>query len=320
MSKRRLELRPIHFILVAIVLSATVACRHEPVLEVMPAHFENDRVFLHSITRDGRAIRFVTDTGGGWNAIKASVARDLEPALEQGGDTIQFPDFSEDSGIPRNLLFRDGNLVVVDDKELAEGVDGFLGGRWFGDLVWEFDYLNAKLTLLERYHIPRNALAHEVRLGFQVNEKGMRTMHFPRMQIAVDDQVIDVLLDTGAKAQFSEVGAEYFGKEHGVSVGTSFISQSIFDNWIEQHPDWTVLHRAESLRGQFYSMIEVPALTVGGHTVGPVWFTARPDSAFVDYMSSMMDQTVHGALGGSAFRYFRFVVDYPRSSAWFLVD
>jgi len=64
-------------------------------------------------------------------------------------------------------------------------------------------------------------------------------------------------------------------------------------------------------------MIEVPALTVAGFTVGPVWFTARPDRAFTEYMSQWMDRRVVGALGGSALQYFRVTVDYPNRRATF---
>jgi hypothetical protein len=51
--------------------------------------------------------------------------------------------------------------------------------------------------------------------------------------------------------------------------------------------------------------------------VGPVWFTYRPDKSFHEYMSSMMDARVEGALGGSALRYFRVTVDFPHGRAVF---
>jgi hypothetical protein len=37
-------------------------------------------------------------------------------------------------------------------------------------------------------------------------------------------------------------------------------------------------------------------------------------------MSSMMDGPVHGAIGGSALKYFRVIVDYPDSKAYFFLD
>jgi hypothetical protein len=51
--------------------------------------------------------------------------------------------------------------------------------------------------------------------------------------------------------------------------------------------------------------------------VGPVWFTRRPDRNFHEYISSMMDARVEGALGGSALHFFRVTVDYPGRVAVF---
>ncbi|HEY9066315.1 MAG TPA: hypothetical protein VIO33_15120, partial [Burkholderiaceae bacterium] len=64
-------------------------------------------------------------------------------------------------------------------------------------------------------------------------------------------------------------------------------------------------------------MIEVPRITVGGQTVGPVWFTQRSDANFREWMSQWMDKPIDGALGGSALKYFRVIVDYPGSAAYF---
>jgi hypothetical protein len=66
------------------------------------------------------------------------------------------------------------------------------------------------------------------------------------------------------------------------------------------------------------SMIEVPEVRIAGQSVGPVWFTQRPDAAFHDFMAQWMDRPVDGALGGSAFRFFRMTVDYPRARASFV--
>ena len=65
------------------------------------------------------------------------------------------------------------------------------------------------------------------------------------------------------------------------------------------------------------AMIEVPNVTVAGYTIGPVWFTRRPDKNFHEFMSKFMDRKVEGALGGSALRYFRVTVDYRNAVAIF---
>ena len=64
-------------------------------------------------------------------------------------------------------------------------------------------------------------------------------------------------------------------------------------------------------------MIEVPAVEIGGASVGPVWFTWRPDKNFHDYMSGMMDGRVEGAIGGNALAHFVMTVDYPGAAAYF---
>jgi hypothetical protein len=43
----------------------------------------------------------------------------------------------------------------------------------------------------------------------------------------------------------------------------------------------------------------------------------RPDRNFHEYMSQWTDRRIEGALGGSALRYFRVVVDYPNAIAIF---
>jgi len=56
---------------------------------------------------------------------------------------------------------------------------------------------------------------------------------------------------------------------------------------------------------------------IAGSRIGPVWFTHRPDAAFHDMMSSMMDARVEGAIGGNVFRHFVMTVDYPGAAAYF---
>lgn len=65
------------------------------------------------------------------------------------------------------------------------------------------------------------------------------------------------------------------------------------------------------------SMIEVPTVSVAGHSIGPVWFTRRADKNFHEFMSQWMDRKVDGAIGGNALRYFRITIDYPNAVALF---
>ena len=64
-------------------------------------------------------------------------------------------------------------------------------------------------------------------------------------------------------------------------------------------------------------MLEVPKITIGGYTVGPVWFTIQADMAFHNYMAQFMDKPTEGAIGGSALKFFELTVDWPRGIAVF---
>lgn len=287
----------------------------------LPAEFLHDRVWLVPEV-EGVPIRFFTDTGGGHNAISEEVAERLGLTLElvpgDGGRSMKlapFPNFDESRTLPdAPPYFMNGRLAVLNNA-MMRGKPGFLGGRWFADGIWEFDYPSGRLSKLAAPARPREGI--KVPLGFQVNADGQRTMHFPSMSITVDDEVLMVLLDTGASATLTATSGPVFGLSAGTEVGTSFIEHEVFERWVQQHPDWRVLADADMKGDQLRRMIEVPRITVGGHEVGPVWFSEQPPGAFQRYMASMMDQPTWGALGGSALKYFRMTVDYPGAVAIF---
>jgi len=145
-------------------------------------------------------------------------------------------------------------------------------------------------------------------------------MHFPSMPMTVAGEELLVLLDTGATATLGEDAAAMHGLPAGTDVGTSFIEREVFDRWVAKHPDWRVAQKGDAMRQGTFRMIEVPQVVIAGHTVGPVWFAERPPGAFQKYMAAMMDRPTWGALGGSAFRHVRMVVDYPAAKAWFAVN
>ena len=142
-------------------------------------------------------------------------------------------------------------------------------------------------------------------------------MNFGRMTIRVDDEPIDVLLDTGATARLSDEAAATFGLPADTLVGTSFIDKSVFDRWVARHPHWLVIERGDKLGSATFPMIRVPEVMLADRAVGPVWFSERPDRNFRVFMSGMMDAPIDGAVGGSAFRYTRMVIDYPGSAVYF---
>lgn len=288
----------------------------------VPVVFENDQVFVVGKTATGQEARFFTDTGGGFNALSESAAerlglRVVDTVQAEGREqqVVEFPAFSGGESIPPpSGHFLGGNLVLVEDGMLA--ADGFLGGRWHADRVWEFDYPAERLVV----HMPGQApvsAADAVPLGFKVDAQGKRGLHFPRMTMFVAGKAYEMLLDTGATAHLAADAAQHFGVATGTRFGTSFIARSTFEAWATANPDWRTLEQGDHIGGNTLPMIEVPEVTIGRHTVGPVWFAQRPDAAFREWMSGMMDAQIEGAIGGSAFRYFRMVVDYPNATAYF---
>jgi hypothetical protein len=291
---------------------------------VIPAEFRYGRIFVTVRADDGSALDFYTDSGGGWNAISASVAKRLNLPLRgkiqgDGGaefDTVDFPSFLIAQGVPQPTKdeWLQGRLAVASQSGMD--ADGFLGGRWFAGHVWEFDYPHHVLAILHRWRAPANA-AGRVALGFQTNDSDRRTTNFARVPIVVNGETLQMLLDTGATVQLTASSAPYFHLNAGTRIGGSFITKSTFEQWSHAHPDWKVINDGENITGHATPMIEVPQVTLANQTVGPVWFAERPDKAFREWMTQMMDQPIEGAIGSSAFQYLRMVVDYEKSAAYF---
>ena len=290
--------------------------------QALPAEFDHNRIRLAVPAPDGSTLRFYTDSGGGWNAIaRAAVLRLKLPkngALEYDGKSlalVDFPAFMGKAGVPAPYVdgYLHGKLVETDMPWFEE--DGFLGSSWFAGHVWRIDYGRHDMALLHAWK--PGAQEHAVPLGFQANDAGERTSNMPRVTIRVDGRPLEVLLDTGATLSLTDDSAPEFKVAPGAQVGGSFIMKTVFDQWHARHPDWRVIDRGDGLKGKVFPLIEVPRVDVGGFTVGPVWFALRPDPAFTDMMSSMMDKPVVGAFGGSGLQYFHVVLDYPAATASF---
>ena len=288
----------------------------------LPAEFDNNRIRLVVNADDGSLLKFYTDSGGGFNAIAQPVADRLKlaPAGKAEGDgesfaLVEFPAFVARAGVPAPLPddWLHGKLAVA--PAAIMGSDGFLGSRWFAGRAWRIDYGRHEMALLHDWK--PGVQEHAVPLGFQTNDAGVRVANMPRVTIGVDGKALEVLLDTGATLSLTDDSAPAFKVATGAQVGGSFITKTIFDDWHAMHPDWRVIERGDALRGKVFPLIEVPRVSVAGFTVGPVWFAQRPDRNFTEMMSSMMDQTVVGAFGGSGLRYFHVVLDYPQATAWF---
>ena len=283
----------------------------------LPAVCIEGRFHVRPRTRDGTVLSFLTDTGGALLIAPRTVERLGLPVTHLDGqtDAVAMPAFAPDAAIPAPAGAVPLLVVPAALESRLDG-DGLLGARWFAGRAWTFDYRAGALWQRAPGDLPPHAPSQRVALGFQVGADGRRTTDFPRITVEVAGRPLDLLLDTGATVALSPSALARLRDGRPAWRATSFIAASVFESWRKDHPEWRVLEDADVHDGG-HPMIEVPAVTIAGHTVGPVWFTRRGDRNFHDFMSSMMDRRVDGALGGSALQYFRVTVDYTAAVAVF---
>lgn len=310
---------PVFFLIASV---AATDARSKP--QVLPAQFVANRVYVTPTTTGGETLRFFTDSGGGLfiaeDAAKrlklksVPVANNHDTNAEKGPAQVLMPQFKAGLGIPAP---EDGKIAVMPQEQVSKAHffdDGMLGEPWFGGHVWTWDYPQSKLTLQGSEWKPDSA-AKRVMLGFPVDTKGERDDNFARITIQVDGKPIDMLLDTGATTTLTADAMKSAADKQPSERATSFIVATQFDAWHKAHPAWQVVEKAEA--GTNASMIEVPEVEIAGSRIGPVWFTWRADKNFHEFMSSMMDKQVEGAIGGNALNHFVMTIDYPRAAAYF---
>ena len=311
----------------AMIAGGGTACAAAPdAARRLPADLVADRWFVTPTAESGEKLRFFTDTGGGFvlhadTAARLGLATSTVGRADEKATLAAFPAFAEGGWIPgpradlRGPAVRGKLFVAPRSPQSADFGDGMLGQEWFGGGVWTFDYPARALTWRPDADGLAFDPAHTVPLGFPAKD-GARTTHFPSIEATIDGETLAFLFDTGATLALRDDALAKLGDGGAKVRGTSFIVASVFDRWRERHPGWRVVEDAEDNRGGA-PVIEVPSITIAGHTVGPVWFTKRPDANFHQWMSQWMDRRVDGALGGSAFRYFRVTADYPGARAMY---
>ena len=299
--------------LVAAILAAAPAAQPTPGHSIsLPVELVGDRFILTPRLEGGRVVRLYSDTGGGHTILSPELVAALGLPIEHRDAGPEMPPQTTwprwDSGA--SIPSPAGRPLVMPLTQLGPGLDGFLGQDWFGGRTWTFDYPGKRLLLRAGGDLPAGS-----QIPFHLPKPGPEAQAFGRIRIEVDGKSLDVLFDTGATTELVPDALAKAGDRAAASRATSFMKAAIFDGWRSAHPDWPVLEKAEARTGA--DMIRVPAIVVAGKRVGPVWFTRRPDRAFDEFTSSMMDAPVVGALGGSGLRYFRVSVDYARGVAVF---
>jgi len=283
---------------------------------VLPTEFIENRFNVVPITADGKKLRFFTDSAGTC-AFTLERAEELKLAISKDGDLsyCAFPPLSANAYAPPNLS---GNLRLFSQKdteeELGKGYDGMLGQNWFGGGVWTFDYPGKQLLWRASGDLPKHEPAHEVKLYFKTDAKGVRQTNFARIVITVDGEPLSFTVDTGATDYLTPAALKIVNDGGPSERATSFLAQNVYDRWHAKHPNWRVV---TTRTGTGLEMIEAPKVTISGFDVGPVWFSVQPDATFHKMMAQYTDQPTEGSLGGSAYKYFRMTIDWPNALAVF---
>lgn len=321
-------------LLAAAALAARPTTPTSTMPQLMPTVYEAGHYYAVPETRDGQRLKLLVDTGGGgglgtyWITAKAARRLHLKTrTCRIGHDSVTVadaPEYKPGLGLPPPSSGPCGTVVMVQDVPKGYGWNAHDEGQFSGSYlyargVWTFDYPDERLTLQGRSWHPDTA-AHATPLGFQRDDHGQATHGYARITIRVDGQPLDMLLDTGATAHPTVEGEEAGGTPTVDGLGvTSYVVASVFERWHKAHPDWRIVANGDAAFGPKRPMplIEVPRVDIAGWSVGPVWFTERPDPAFHDMMSSAMDKQVEGAVGGNVFEHFAMTIDYPHATAYF---
>ena len=318
-------MRPTTTIVLVLLLAAAHGGRPAAAQETgptreLPATFEANRIFVHTVTAEGDSLRLYTDTGGGLYLTRG-VAERLDLSVRdttlrgRRHSVASFPRLRSDSPVPAPAA----DVVPVRPERgehalLHPEADGLLGQAWFGGRTWTLDYPSGEMLLHVAGETPEAAPEHTVSLGFPVDSAGRRRTSYPSIEATIAGETRPYLLDTGATILLTDRGRLEIGAPR--RRGGSYVVASVFERWREEHPEWRVVEGA-SRYGNGTPLIRVPEVTIAGHTVGPVWFARRPDANFRTKMAAMMDRPVDGALGGSLLRHFAVTVDYPAARATF---
>ena len=296
------------------------------------AEFSANRIFVHPVTENGDTLDLHVDTGGA-HFFTMDLASQLRLPLEQHTinnrkvNVSSFPTFNPEASIPTVPLSKaysdapsvqgmydllNGRMFVYDfaNKMKYYTKEGILGQEWFATRVWTFDYPNEKFFFHKSFDEKSIPIGHKTRIFFKQDLAGYHEMHFPRIQAVIDGDTLDFLLKTGATLLLKETVHQALDDSLPQVRGTSFITRGQFEEWHFEHPDWKIYEDVE--RNRSSNMIRVPEVAIAGHTVGPVWFTTRPDNMFHKQMSQFMDRKMDGAVGGSLLKYFRVTINYPK--------
>lgn len=324
------------FSILLIALTASMGASRTSPMSV-PASYEAGRVIAQPRTSSDQTLNLLVDTGGGGGsgmylltdeAVQRLHLKTGRLTLGKESATVpDLPTFSPGARIPAPAG-KYLKAIVMPAKGFGgpgdtTRYDGMLGAGYLPGnetthhRVWTFDYPGQRLILQGTNWRPAKN-ARSTPLHFPVDARGHMAAGFARIVVRIGGKPPSLLLDTGATGYPTPASVAAQGGTASVRA-TSFITTSQLDRWHKAHPAWRVVEDSDrmSIDNKPMRAIEVPEVVIAGWSAGPVWFTERPDTNFHDFMSSMMDKRVEGALGGNLFDDFVMTVDYAHAKAWF---
>ncbi|PTR24658.1 hypothetical protein C8J98_11240 [Luteibacter sp. OK325] len=289
---------------------------------VVPTVYEAGHFFATPTLANGQVLRLLVDTGGGginyWlqesTAARLGLQKVSCPELADA-PLVTAPEYQPDKGLPKPKTYCGAISALVPEDGIDTTMDGMVGSSYLPDHIWTFDYPRRTLSIEAPSWMPPNN-AHALHMNLPATRKGQVRQSFPRIKVTVAGEDVDMLLDTGATARPTREGLATMGTSVVKGEGTtSYATARLISHWHDAHPNWAVLDNADGLIGPKRA-IRVPSVEIGGWAVGPVWFVERPNANFEQVMSSMMDGTVHGAIGANVLSSFRMTLDYVHATAW----
>jgi hypothetical protein len=306
--------------LAALLAASPAFAATEPALpHTLPATMDQLRFIVHAKARGGATLELVTDSAGGTNittlgATKLGLPFTMpEDPRRQSAGKAMWPQYTG-AWIPAPKAGADGKVelpILVPPRGIA--LDGLLGARWFADRTWEWDYRAGTLRLLPNGALPKLDASHVLAMGFRQGVTDPAASGYARIPARIDGEDLQFLFDTGATFRLGRTAATAMGDASVRERAGSFIAIGVMKQWRAKHPDWPFVLRGDSGA----PMIRVPDIELAGWHTGPVWFSARLDNAFHDYIAALVDRPVDGALGGNAFATFRVTADYPSARVAF---
>lgn len=259
----------------------------------LPVELRGGRFFAVPRLADGGSFSCWLDTDGSGFVFENAVRRLSLPTHSDGTQVLtKLPRFDPTHGVPP-LVRTGGELPVFDPKNadaadpILQGFDAQLGGSWFADRVWHFDFARAAMSLRLS---PLPAALANVPLAFD--------RVYPRTTVTLAGETLAMSLDIAASVALDS-------RDATTVSATSFVRRATFERWRAEHPQWPAKRSVSALPG--IDSIVVPEVRAGGAVFTSVAFTTRPDDDVFE------GSDVAGKLGANAYAGRIVTIDYPNA-------